>query len=133
MKTLRLAIPILIVADLASGFPAAAQERACRGLDQCEQLNFERTDKELTAEVARILEFMQSRDFGSEAVRQTARSEFAQAQQHWIAFRDSSCKTKLAMLYQISARTPEGLGASCLLAMTTRHLDELKKDLLYRN
>jgi len=113
-------------AGAALGHPANAQERPCKGLDDCERLSFERAEKQLAELVPRIL--AQIDRHTAQETRAAAGSEFAEAQRHWSAYRDSTCKGRAAELYHRSARLTEGLIAGCLERMTKQRLEALKSD-----
>jgi len=126
MRTARLVICFVFAAAAVLGHPANAQDRACRGLDDCERLHFEQAERQLSELVPRIL--AQIDRHTADETRAVAASEFAEAQRHWSLFRDSTCKGRAAELYHRSARMTEGLIANCLERMTKERLAALKQD-----
>jgi uncharacterized protein YecT (DUF1311 family) len=113
----------LLGAGALLGCSASAEEGACRSsLDKCLRQHFEQLDKNLADLMPLVLAAIYRH--ATDETREAAK--FAQAQQNWIAFRDSTCKSEAAILYHVSARTTEGITADCLLRMTRQRLDELR-------
>jgi uncharacterized protein YecT (DUF1311 family) len=104
---------------------AAAEEPPCKSNDDCDQLAFEQAEKELAQLMPQVMAFIDR--FAAEETRETAKSQLAEAQRHWILFRNAACKAEAATFFVRSARTTRGYTASCLHKMTIERSEDLKR------
>jgi uncharacterized protein YecT (DUF1311 family) len=129
-------IPLACLAAIAASAgllfapETSAQERLCKGNDDCDRLAFERAEKKLAETMPQALAFIDR--FATAATRETAKSALVEAQQHWLFFRDAACKAEAAAFYMRSARTTPGYTAQCLHEMTKQRVEDLKRRFLLR-
>ncbi len=134
MSVNRIAIVSLFAFALLGGACQQANAQSqCSGRsnDECDQLKFEESDKELaglvTAALARIDEF------AHQDTRQEARDALTEAHRNWISLRALDCQSALAFYWLRSARTRQGFTASCMHALTVERMAELKRRYLMTN
>ncbi len=109
--------------------PALAQGSSCpagTSPGDCERMLLEQADGELARLIESKLADIARRSTFTDRVER-ARSSLTAAQSQWLQFRQAECEAQVATQHLISARTVQSLTAGCLISLTRRRIEEIRR------
>jgi uncharacterized protein YecT (DUF1311 family) len=127
MMDFRAAICALLLAMPVA--PALAQSSSCptgTSPGDCERMLLEQADGELSRLIESKLADIGRRSTFTDRVER-AQSLLTAAQSRWLQFRQAECEAQTATQHLISARTVQSLTAACLLSLTRRRIEEIRR------